>query len=71
MRFMPIRVNGWGVSSRRHQTTPVLQSVELPYVTPEKCSAPEAYGQRITPEMLCAGTDEYMFTGYVSERDCL
>ena len=58
LRFMPVRVTGWGVSTQADAVTPELQGIELPVVPPELCATPGAYGETITPQMLCLGTDK-------------
>jgi len=58
MRFLPVRVTGWGVSVQQGQITPNLQGTELPMVSIDACNAPQAYGGAVTAQMLCIGTEE-------------
>lgn len=58
MRYLPMRVTGWGARAGGGELTTDLRGVDLPYVAPERCGSPQAYGADITPNMLCAGLDE-------------
>lgn len=52
-----ITVTGWGRKAEGddHPLPDILQSVQIPFITPDKCS--KLYSNRTTIDMLCAGYD--------------
>ncbi|MBL8331034.1 MAG: serine protease [Rubrivivax sp.] len=59
LRFLPVRSTGWGRNLRTDaMAQPELLTVDLPYVTLDRCGAPQAYGTLVNEKMLCAGPDD-------------
>lgn len=50
-----VTVSGWGVTTVGGAISPRLKSVTVPLVPDAQCKSPLAYGDRISPSMLCAG----------------
>ena len=61
IRFMPVRVTGWGISQPGvNKSTAELQGVELPVVDGATCGQAPGYRSLITGQMLCLGDDARM-----------
>ena len=46
-------VSGWGVTETG-ETSQVLRKAQLLVLPPEQCQDPSVYGEKFTPNMLCA-----------------
>ncbi|XP_004611685.1 serine protease 38 [Sorex araneus] len=46
---------GWGLISRKEETTSKLQQVQVPLISPQMCQQIFSHSSHITPDMLCAG----------------
>lgn len=50
------QVSGWGNTRNASESKEILREATVAIVNQEKCN--KAYGQRVTPRMICAGYNE-------------